>query len=102
MLCCVRETAGDRQKQLKNNKGRLNAATCGQGGVMTISRRNFARLATASGAVAVASPAIAQGAIKWRLASSFPKSLDTLWGVSPTLTKLVSEMSDGKFIIEPF
>ena len=69
---------------------------------MTISRRNFARLAAASGAVAVASPAIAQGAIKWRLASSFPKSLDTLWGVSPTLVKLVNEMSDGKFTIEPF
>ena len=69
---------------------------------MTISRRNFARLAAASGAVAVASPAIAQGAIKWRLASSFPKSLDTLWGVSPTLAKLVNEMSDGKFTIEPF
>jgi TRAP-type mannitol/chloroaromatic compound transport system substrate-binding protein len=69
---------------------------------MTISRRNFARLAATSGAVAIASPAIAQGAVKWRLASSFPKSLDTLWGVSPTLCKLVSEMSDGKFTIEPF
>ena len=30
------------------------------------------------------------------------KDLDTLWGVSPTLVKLVNEMSDGKFIIEPF
>src|SRR3954463_12449924 len=69
---------------------------------ITISRRNFARLAVTSGAAAVASPAIAQGAIKWRLASSFPKSLDTLWGVSPTLVKLVNEMSDGKFTIEPF
>src|SRR6201991_2201077 len=69
---------------------------------MTISRRNLARLAAASGAVAVASPAIAQGAIRWRLASSFPKSLDTLWGVSPTLVKLVNEMSDGKFVSEPF
>ena len=36
---------------------------------MTISRRNFARLAATTGAVAVASPAIAQGAIKWRLAA---------------------------------
>ena len=69
---------------------------------MTISRRNFARLAATSGAVAVASPAIAQGAIKWRLASSFPKSLDGLWGASPTLAKYVNEMSDGKFTIEPF
>jgi TRAP-type mannitol/chloroaromatic compound transport system substrate-binding protein len=69
---------------------------------MTISRRNFARFAVTSGAVAVASPAIAQGAIKWRLASSFPKSLDGLWGVSPTLAKFVNEMSDGKFTIDPF
>src|SRR6476469_7041743 len=69
---------------------------------MTISRRNFARLAVTSGAAAVASPAIAQGAIKWRLASSFPKSLDGLWGASPTLAKYVNEMSDGKFTIQSF
>jgi hypothetical protein len=69
---------------------------------MTISRRNFARLAATGGAVAVASPAIAEGAIKWRLASSFPKSLEGLWGASPTLAKYVNEMSGGKFTIEPF
>ena len=69
---------------------------------MTITRRNFARLAATSGAAAVASPAIAQGAIKWRLASSFPKSLEGLWGASPTLAKYVNEMSDGKFTIDPF
>src|SRR5215510_10114372 len=69
---------------------------------MTISRRNFARLAVTSGAAAVASPAIAQAAIKWRLASSFPKSLDGLWGASPTVARYVNEMSDGKFTIEPF
>ena len=66
---------------------------------MTISRRNFARFAATGGAVAVASPAIAQAAIKWRLASSFPKSLDGLWGASPTVAKFVKEMSDGKFTI---
>src|SRR6478609_10599384 len=69
---------------------------------MTISRRNFARLAATSGVAAVASPAIAQAAIKWRLASSFPKSLEGLWGASPTLAKYVNEMSDGKFTIDPF
>src|SRR5262249_42183575 len=69
---------------------------------MTISRRNFARLAAASGAAAVASPAIAQGSIKWRLASSFPKSIELLWGASPTVAKYVNEMSDGKFTIDPF
>jgi TRAP-type mannitol/chloroaromatic compound transport system substrate-binding protein len=70
---------------------------------MTVSRRNFARLAAASGAAVVASPAIAQApTIKWRLASSFPKNLEGLWGAAPTVAKLVSEMSDGKFEIQPF
>src|SRR5262245_26750628 len=38
-------------------------------------------------ASAVAAPAIAQSMpeVKWRLTSSFPKSLDTLWGASETL-----------------
>jgi TRAP-type mannitol/chloroaromatic compound transport system substrate-binding protein len=70
---------------------------------MTVSRRNFARLAAASGAAVVASPAIAQApTIKWRLASSFPKNLEGLWGAAPTVAKFVSEMSDGKFEIQPF
>ena len=69
---------------------------------MTISRRNFARLAATSSAIAVASPAIAQGAIKWRLASSFPKNIDVTWGASLTLAKYVDDMSDGKFTIHPF
>jgi TRAP-type mannitol/chloroaromatic compound transport system substrate-binding protein len=70
---------------------------------MTVSRRNFTRLAAASGAVAFASPAIAQQpAIKWRMVSSFPKTLEGLWGATPTIAKLVSEMSDGKFTIETF
>src|SRR5882762_9108829 len=69
---------------------------------MTVSRRNFARIAAASAAV-VSSPAIAQQpTIKWRLASSFPKSLEGLWGASPTVARFVSEMSDGKFQIDPF
>ncbi|MEA2877007.1 MAG: hypothetical protein QOF14_2203 [Hyphomicrobiales bacterium] len=70
---------------------------------MPVSRRNFARLSAASAAVAVASPAIAQQpTIKWRLASSFPKNLEGLWGASPTVAKFVSEMTDGKFEIQPF
>ena len=37
--------------------------------------------------------------IRWRLASSFPKSLDTLFGAAETFTRKVNEMSGGKFII---
>jgi TRAP-type mannitol/chloroaromatic compound transport system substrate-binding protein len=69
---------------------------------MTVSRRTFARLAAASTAV-VASPAIAQQAtVKWRLTSSFPKSIEGLWNASPTVAKFVNEMSDGKFVIDTF
>src|SRR3979490_1644988 len=69
---------------------------------MTVSRRNFARIAAASAAVGSA-PAIAQQAThKWRAASSFPKQLEGLWGASPTVAKFVGEMTDGKFVIQPF
>ena len=55
-------------------------------------------------ATAVAAPAVAQSMpeIKWRLTSSFPKSLDTLWGASETLAKYVAEATDNKFQIQPF
>src|SRR3954467_12481129 len=70
---------------------------------MSVSRRNFARLAAAGSSVAAASPAIAQQpTVKWRLASSFPKQLEGLWGASPTVARFVSEMTDGKFEIQPF
>jgi TRAP-type mannitol/chloroaromatic compound transport system substrate-binding protein len=38
-------------------------------------------------------------AIRWRLASSFPKSLDTIFGGAETFARKVSEMSGGKFVI---
>lgn len=45
-------------------------------------------------------PAVhAQAAIRWRLASSFPKSLDTIYGAAETFTKKVGELSGGKFVI---
>jgi TRAP-type mannitol/chloroaromatic compound transport system substrate-binding protein len=71
---------------------------------MTISRRNFARFGAAGVAAAVAAPAIAQTSptLKWRMTSSFPKSLEGLWGAAPTVARLVNEMSDGKFEIQAF
>jgi TRAP-type mannitol/chloroaromatic compound transport system substrate-binding protein len=45
-------------------------------------------------------PAVhAQSAIRWRLASSFPKSLDTIYGAAETVVKKVGELSGGKFVI---
>ena len=53
---------------------------------------------------AVAAPAIAQSMpeVKWRLTSSFPKSLDALWGASETFAKYCSEATDGKLQIQTF
>ena len=72
-------------------------------------RRKFIRTAGvgAAGVAAastVAAPAIAQSmpAVKWRLTSSFPKSLDTLYGGSELFAKMIGEMSDGKFEVRAF
>lgn len=65
-------------------------------------RRSFIRQTGLAGVLAAgAAPAIvhAQANIRWRLASSFPKSLDTLFGVNDVFAKKVSEMSGGKFQI---
>jgi len=58
----------------------------------------------AAAAAAIAKPAIAQSSpeLKWRLTSSFPKSLDTLWGGAETFCKVVAEATDNKFQIQPF
>src|SRR3989441_1903610 len=68
-------------------------------------RRQFLRAAgVAAAASAVAKPAIAQSMpeLKWRLTSSFPKSLDTLYGASEAFAKAVAEASDNKFQIQVF
>jgi len=68
-------------------------------------RRQFLRAAGAGlAATAIAKPAIAQSSpeVKWRLTSSFPKTLDTLYGAAETLSKYVAEATDGKFQIQIF
>lgn len=71
-------------------------------------RRDFlkkASIGAAAGAAAtVAAPAIAQSAptIKWRLTSSFPKSLDTIYGGAEVLANRLRAMTGGKFDIRVF
>jgi TRAP-type mannitol/chloroaromatic compound transport system substrate-binding protein len=68
-------------------------------------RRQFLKTAGVGlAATAVAAPAIAQSApeLKWRLTSSFPKSLDTLYGGTEYFAKVVAEATDNKFQIQPF
>lgn len=40
--------------------------------------------------------------IKWRIASSFPKSLDTIYGGAEVLAKRIAELTGGKFEIRVF
>jgi len=69
-------------------------------------RREFLKTAGVglAASTAIAAPAIAQSSpeIKWRLTSSFPKSLDTLWGAAETFSKYVGEATDGKFQVSTF
>jgi TRAP-type mannitol/chloroaromatic compound transport system substrate-binding protein len=65
-------------------------------------RRSFLKKASVGAAVAaVAAPAVvnAQAQVRWRLASSFPKALDTIFGAADVFAKKVGEMSGGKFVI---
>jgi TRAP-type mannitol/chloroaromatic compound transport system substrate-binding protein len=64
-------------------------------------RRSIIKHAGIAGILAAgAAPAAhAQAAIRWRLASSFPKSLDTVYGGAETFAKKVTEMSGGKFVV---
>ena len=70
-------------------------------------RRSFLKKASVgavAGTAAVAAPVFAQDAptLNWRLASSFPRSLDTLFGGSEQFAKYVSESTGGKFNVRLF
>jgi TRAP-type mannitol/chloroaromatic compound transport system substrate-binding protein len=61
----------------------------------------------ASGGIAaasVAAPAIAQSMpeVRWRLAASWPRSLDVPFGACETVAKYVAEATDNKFQIQLF
>ncbi|MBU4519667.1 MAG: ABC transporter substrate-binding protein, partial [Gammaproteobacteria bacterium] len=64
-------------------------------------RRSIIKHAGIAGVLAAgAAPAVhAQATIRWRLASSFPKALDTIYGAADVFAKKVGEMSGGKFSV---
>ncbi|MGE5641309.1 MAG: TRAP transporter substrate-binding protein [Clostridia bacterium] len=70
-------------------------------------RREFLKKAgIGAGAALAASPVLAQSgglpSISWRMASSFPKSLDTLYGGADFFTKRVAALTGNKFQIKLF
>jgi TRAP-type mannitol/chloroaromatic compound transport system substrate-binding protein len=73
-----------------------------------VSRRKFLRTAAVGGAgvagATLAAPAIAQSApeIKWRQTTSWPKSLDTLYGGAEQIAARVAALTDNKFQIQTF
>ncbi len=77
---------------------------------MSMKRREFlknAGLGTVAGAAMLAGQARAQQtpglpSIQWRLAASWPKSLDTLYGGAELVARRVGEITDGKFQIRAF
>ncbi|MES2183006.1 MAG: TRAP transporter substrate-binding protein DctP [Pseudomonadota bacterium] len=50
-------------------------------------------------AAGVAPAVHAQAQVRWRVASSFPKSLDTIYGGAETFARKVGEMTGGRFQI---
>ena len=62
-------------------------------------RRSLIKKAGIAGVLAAAAaPAVhAQPVVRWRLASSFPKSLDTIFGSGEKFAKTIKTLSGGKF-----
>ena len=60
-----------------------------------MNKRRFIRSGIAATAAAVSLPVLAQTSpnIRWRMASSFPKSLDTIYGGAEVLSKRVAAIS---------
>ncbi|HCO78268.1 MAG TPA: ABC transporter substrate-binding protein [Rhodocyclaceae bacterium] len=68
-------------------------------------RRRFLKGAGLAGILAAGTaPAIihAQEVIRWRLASSFPKALDTIYGAAEDFANAINQMSGGKFEVQVF
>ena len=71
-------------------------------------RRDFLTGAGVAAMLPIASAQAASGdlnqlpTIRWRLASSFPKNLDTIYGAAELLSKRVAALTGGKFQIRIF
>src|SRR3954469_9428242 len=85
---------------------RANSTARKKRGGTNVKRRQFLKAAGVglAASTAVAAPAIAQSMpiIKWRMPTSWPKSLDTIYGAAETMCKAVGDATDGKFTIQPF
>ncbi len=75
---------------------------------MSLSRRQWITqaglggLALGSGSALAAPMLSTSNTVQWRLASSFPKSLDTIYGAAETLARRVAQLTDQRFQIRVF
>jgi|ERR1017187_10252288 TRAP-type mannitol/chloroaromatic compound transport system substrate-binding protein len=69
-----------------------------------MTRRLFLKSSMVGAATAIAAPAIAQTRpnVKWRMVTSFPKSLDILYGAATRISKHVASVTDNNFQILTF
>src|SRR3984893_9601449 len=88
------------------NKPRHEGWPTPRGRKKSMKRRDFIKVTGmgVAGAATMAAPAIAQSMpeIKWRMTTSWPKSLDTLHGGAEMMAKVVGEATDNKFQIQTF
>jgi TRAP-type mannitol/chloroaromatic compound transport system substrate-binding protein len=64
-------------------------------------RRNILGGAALAG-LAMPSLARAQAQVRWRMATAWPRSLDTIYGSVEQLCRRVGQLSEGRFVITPF
>src|SRR4051812_4614191 len=64
-------------------------------------RRDMLRSAMGVGAVGIAKPALAQPMpeLQWRLSSSFPPTVDVIYGTAEVFANAVAEATDNRFRI---
>jgi TRAP-type mannitol/chloroaromatic compound transport system substrate-binding protein len=55
------------------------------------------RIRRADGVASAALPTV-----RWRMATSWPHSLDTIFGGAETISRRLKEISDGRFLIQPY
>lgn len=70
----------------------------------SLKRRGFLTGVASAATAAVAAPAVAQSMpeVRWRLTSSFPKSLDTIYGTAQMFARFVAEATDNRFQVQTF
>jgi len=67
-------------------------------------RKLLKAVSLAAASTAVSAPAVAQSlpVLRWRLTTSFPKTLDTLYGACEMFSKAMADLSEQKFQISVF